>query len=204
MAGTAARPGLNAVLSYPGADGAVHAFRVRAERLTHDLKPVYAESSARTRRALYPHRMSDTRFALGLVLVNQAERQALTGFLGDFCVALLTSASAAAPVMDVSVPVRGFVRRGIPLSGFEWGARVGQSVFRPTVVFETSWNPIDGPSDAVPSGLPSTGAVGDPAVQYFFPSGTQLSGDQAAGALPGWAQVLAGIAHLLDPASWGQ
>jgi hypothetical protein len=47
---------------------------------------------------------------------------------------------------------------------------------------------------------------GDPNVQFFFPFGTQLSGDQAPSGpqLPEWAQILAGIAHILDPASWGQ
>jgi hypothetical protein len=139
------------------------------------------------------------------VLVGQPERQAFTQFLGSFAATMLDPGLATAPVMSVDVPVRGFSRKGIPLSGFEWGAQVGQVVFRPQVTFETSWNPVDGPSSPTASGIPSVAAVGDPNVQYFFPFGTQLSGDQAPSGpqLPEWAQILAGIAHILDPASWG-
>lgn len=199
------RPGLNGSLSYP--DGArTRAFQVRVETITHGLKPVYAESASRARRALYPHRMSDTRFTLGMMFVGQAEWQAFTSFLGGFAATLLNPGSNASPTMTVQVPVRGFVRRGIPLSGFEWGATLGRVVFRPQVEFETSWNPVDGPSDPAPSAVPGISAVADPNVQFFYPFGTQLSGDQAPSGpqLPEWARILAGVAHILDPAFWGQ
>lgn len=201
-----ARPGLNGTLSYPDSGGTVHGFQIRAESVTHGLKAVFDESSGRNRRAMYPHRMSDAQFALGLVLVGQPERQAFTQFLGSFAATLLDPGATTVPVMTVNVPVRNFSRRGIPLTGFEWGAKVGQTVFHPQVIFETSWNPVDGPSGPIASGVPSASAVGDPAVQYFYPFGTQLSGDQVPGGspLPEWAQVLAGLAKLLDPASWGQ
>lgn len=204
--GNAARPGLNGALSYPDSTGAVRGFRIRVETITHSLKSVFDESSGRNRRAMYPHRMSDAQFTLGLVLVGQSERQAFTQFLGSFAAALLDPGATTVPVMSVDVPVRGFSRRGIPLSGFEWGAKLGQVVFHPQVVFETSWNPVDGPSDPIASGVPRASAVGDPAVQYFYPFGTQLSGDQVpgGGSLPEWAQVLAGLVKVLDPASWGQ
>lgn len=206
FAGPLPRPGLNGTLSYPDSAGTVHGFQIRVEALTHALKPVFDESSGRNRRAMYPHRMSDTQFVLGLVTVGQSERQAFTQFLGGFAATLLNPGASTVSVMTVNVPVRNFTRRGIPLSGFEWGVKLGQTVFHSQVVFETSWSPVDGPSDPVASGVPGASAVGDPAVQYFYPFGTQLSGDQVPGGgpLPEWAQVLAGLARLLDPASWGQ
>lgn len=206
FAGVAPRPGLNGTLSYPDSSGAVHGFQVRVESITHALKVVFDESTGRNRRAMYPHRMSDAQFTLGLVLVGQPERQAFTEFLGGFAATLLNPGASTVPVMTVSVPVRNFSRRGIPQTGFEWGAKLGRTAFHPQVTFETSWNPVDGPSDPVASGVPSASAVGDPNVQYFYPFGTQLSGDQVPGGgpLPEWAQVLAGLARLLDPSSWGQ
>lgn len=201
-----ARPGLNGLLSYP-AGGVQKSFAVRVETVTHSLKPVFAESTGRGRRAFYPHRMSSAQFTLGLVLVGQAERAAFTGFLGDYAAALLDPGAGPLAAMSVSVPVRGFARRGVPLTGMEWGARVGQYWFRPQVVFETAAEPLDADPNPAASAVPQAAAVGDPNAQYFYPFGTQLSGDTGPGGsgsadpaswIPG-----PGLRHHPDPADWG-
>ena len=198
-----ARAGVNATLSWP--DGSVtRAFGVRVETVSHPLVLVSAESGARRRRAMYPHRMSNGAFTLGLIVAGQAERVALTSFLGAFTSALLDPGSAAGLSMEVQVPARSFHRKGIPTAGMEWGMRVGQITFKPQLVFQTSWDPTD-TDGATASAVPQVAAVADPAARFFFPFGTQLSGDTgpAGTDLTPWSPP-AGLKHRPDPASWGQ
>lgn len=174
-----ARAGLNGTLAY-GSGGVRTAFSVRVESIVHNLKPVFAEASGRNRRVFYPHRMSSGEFTLGLVLSGHAEREAFTSFLNGFAAVLLDPGAGVLASMEVSVPVRGFARRGVPTTGIEWGDRLGQVVFRPKVVFETAFEPLDADPDPAVSSAPPIAAVGDGAVQYFYPFGTQLSADAGA------------------------
>lgn len=181
----AVRSGLNGTLAYL-AGGSWQRFDVRVTTVTHTLVPVFRESTGRSVRAMYPHRMSSGQFTLGLVVVGQAERRALTAYLGAYAAALLDPGSAGGILtgMDVTVPSRGFARIGVPLTGLEWGMRVGQGWFTPQVTFETAYEPLDLESVAVASAVPSVAAVGDGAVQYFYPFGTQLSADPAPAVAP--------------------
>lgn len=194
------RAGLNCTLSYADGGGARHGFRVRVEGVTHALVQVYAESSGRNRRVMYPHRMSSGQFTLVLILSGQQERQALSSYLAGFAALLLSPGATAPSPMSVDVPSRNFSRSGIPLTGVEWGDHLGQVVFKPQVTFETAVEPLDADPDPPVSVVPSVAAVSDGAVQYFYPFSTQLAGDQA----PAGSVLIPGVSSLPDPTDWGQ
>lgn len=194
------RSGLNCTLSYADGAGTQRGFRVRVETVVHALVQVFAESAGRNRRVMYPHRMSSGQFTLVLLLNGQPERQALSSYLARYDALLLDPGATAPSPVSVSVPSRNFSRSGIPLTGIEWGARVGQVLFRPQVTFETAVEPLDADPDPPVSVVPSVAAVGDGAVQYFYPFSTQLAGDQA----PAGSVLIPGVSSLPDPTDWGQ
>lgn len=82
------------------------------------------------------------------------------------------------PAMTVQVPSRSFIKKGVPLSGFEWSDRVGAMLWSPQVVFETSEEPSDLGKQVATSRVTGLVALTDKDMRYFYPTGTQLSGSQ--------------------------
>lgn len=177
-----ARQGLNCTLSYPDISGTTRTYQVRAGAISHGIQMVYAESEARSQRAFYPHRTAEEQFSVVILLKNWTERT-------DFVNWLATYASYAVnpdliqgifPWMTVSIPVRSFSKAGVPLTGYEWGAHTGMMMFTPQILFEAASSP------GQRAGQPDVSSVinqwsafaSDPAIQYFYPFGTQLNGSQ--------------------------
>lgn len=175
-----ARRGLNCTLSYADSR-ASRAFRVRCSSVAYDFEMVADESSGRRRKAYYPHRTAPGPFAITVDLIGRAERNAFNAYLMRYADYLLNPATDKVPQMTVQVPSRRFHRIGIPKTGIEFGATVGEMLWRPTITFETSGEPIDWDQPfRVSEVLAKTAVKNSRAVEFFYPTGTQLSGDSAA------------------------
>lgn len=175
-----ARFGLNATLSYK-AGSATRAYRVRCVGIRHGTQMIAEESQARVRRAYYPHRVSTQQFAITVALMGWNERKSFSNWLGTYAGHALNPDIGGTnyPTMLVTVPSREFVHRGVPLTGFEWGDHVGSMVFSPMIVFEAAYEPWDKAKPAVTRVENSWYAFQkDKAIQYFYPFGTQLAGDE--------------------------
>jgi hypothetical protein len=177
----ATRQGLNATLSYTRGN-ATNAYRVRCSGIQFGTQMIAEESQARLRRAYYPHRVSTQQFAITVQLKGYAERKSLSNWLSDYATYALDPDVGGTdyPTMSVVVPSYEFTHRGVPLSGFEWGDHVGSMIFSPQIVFEAAYEPWDKTKPAVTHVENSWFAFQkDEAIQYFYPFGTQLSGDDA-------------------------
>lgn len=176
------RKGLNCRMSYPDANGAVRLYSVRAGVIAHGVQMVFEESEARTARAFYPHRTAMERFQVTVLLKNWDERRDLVNWLSAYANYAINPSviQSQFPWMSVSIPSRGFLQVGVPLTGYEWGAHTGQMMFAPVIVFESARSPGSSASPRVSSVINKWSAfASDPAVQYFYPFGTQLAGSQS-------------------------
>lgn len=176
-----ARKGLNCTLSYK--DGkTTHTYQVRAGDLGFGVQMVAAEDQARMIRAYYPHKTANQQFSVQVLLKNWAERNDFTNWLTTYALWALDPdvSRSVFPLLSVQVPARSFYQRGVPLTGFEWGAHTGQMMFTPTFVFETGYSPgQQGGGVNVSTVINKWSAFGsDPAIKYFYPFGTQLQASQ--------------------------
>lgn len=174
------RQGLNCTLSY--VDGrSAKAYQVRCRRIMHGFEMVADESQGRRHKAYYPHKTAPTEFAIVIELKGRSELNSFNAYLMRYANYILDPAITEVPQMTVKVPSRNFRRIGIPMKGFMFGSQVGEMLWRPTVVFQTSGEPIDWDQTFKISGVAAKAAAKkSPATEFFYPTGTQLSGDQAA------------------------
>jgi hypothetical protein len=177
-----ARAGLNCTLSYPDAGGVTHAYQVRAGAIGHGIQMIYTESEARTARAFYPHRSAMEQFSIVVLLKNWDERTDFVNWLSTYANYAVNPdvIQSSFPWMQCAVPSRGFQQWGVPLTGYEWGAHTGMMMFTPQIMFESAQSPGSSPSTPDYSTVINqwTAFAADPAIQYFYPFGTQLSGTQ--------------------------
>lgn len=174
------RQGLNGTLSFRRGSS-TQAYRVRVGSIVHGSQMVYSESQARLRRAFYPHRVTTQQFSIVVLLKGWNERRSFTNWMTSYLAYALDPDLSASeyPTMLVTVPSYEFSQRGVPLSGYEWGDHVGSMVFNPTVTFEAAYEPWDKAKPAVTRVENEWRAfVGDKAIQFFYPFGTQLKGDE--------------------------
>lgn len=175
------RKGLNCTLSYVRGN-AKNTYDVRVKTLTHGTMQIAEESHARTHRAFYPHHAAPQQFAILIQLIGYTERRDFMNWMGSYGeYALDPDLSADTfPAMTVSLPSRSFLTQGVPLTGYEWGDHVGSMVFEHQLIFEAAVDPGQ-------TGNPPTSTVdnkwqafaNDEAIQYFYPFGTQLSGNES-------------------------
>lgn len=170
------RQGLNCTLSYL-VGSRRRAYKVRANVVTHGMKVIYDESQARVRKAFYPHRLSSAQFMVNVQLIGEDEYVSFASWMAGYAdyVLDLNLRSGEFPAMAVSVPSRDFARKGVPLTGFEWGDNVGLMVREIPIMFETAGEPGE-----KPPGLSKVGGIalyGNES-RYFYPNGIQLSGEQ--------------------------
>lgn len=179
-----ARQGLNTTLSYSYAK-TTYKFSVRTAQVAFGSQMVAGESQARTRRAYYPHQVSSVPFQLTLILNGYNERVAFSNYISDYITRVQDPSLSVSsfPTVQVTIPTRKFLRWGVPISGIAWGDHVGSMVWTPTVVFETH---IDQSLGDTPGDykwvsyyeLDKSAIDQSPEIKYFYPSGTQLSGNQ--------------------------
>lgn len=175
------RRGLNATLSYQRG-GSARVYRVRVDAIVHGTQMIAEESQARLRRAYYPHRVSTQQFGIRVILIGYKERKSFSNWLAAYASYALDPDVGGInyPTMSVIVPSREFSHRGIPLTGFEWGDKVGSMVFQPMVMFEAAYEPWDKAKPSVTRVENTWKAfAADDTVKYFYPFGTQLSGQDA-------------------------
>lgn len=175
------RQGLNTTLSYMQGKQR-RAYQVRTNMVTHGMKVLFDESASRTHRAFYPHRLTSAQFILGIQLVGEDEYRSFTSWLASYAeyildIDLAFDKSGEFPSMVVQVPSQNFIRKGVPLAGYEWGDRVGAMVWEIQVPFESAGEPgeVVAPTTSTVKGYSSTV---DRDLKYFYPTGTQLGGNQ--------------------------
>ena len=202
---TDTRKGLNATLTYLRDGKTPYSYSIRAGLVSYGVKVIYDESQARIRKAFYPHRLSSAPFSVGVLLVGEKEFVSFNRWLSEYATYLLTTDLSASqfPAMAVSIPSRRFLRRGVPTQGFAFGDHVGAMIWTPTIIFESAEEPSDPSQKSLAlSRYVKTSASLDPATEYFYPTSTQLSGNEAP---PDGTYVLpmtaAAISALLKGAS---
>lgn len=178
----APRQGLNATLSYQRG-GTTAAYRVRCSGVQHGTQMIAEESKSRLRRAYYPHRLSTQQFMITVELKGYPEHRSLSTWLAGYSSYALDpdiNSGTNYPTMSVSVPSYDFVHRGVPLTGYEWGDHVGSMVWQIGIIFEAAYEPWAKAKPAVTRVVNAWHAFSkDEAIKYFYPFGTQLSGEQA-------------------------
>ena len=182
-----ARQGLNATFSYTDGSGTNRTYKVRVSNIGHGVDMIYAESEARTQRAFYPHRAAEQQFTLTVLLKDWTERSHFTNWLAGYASYAIDpdNSSTTFPWMSCSVPAREFARKGVPLAGYEWGAHTGMMMFTPQIVFAAATTPGQKGQPSISSVINKWGAfASDKAIQYFYPIGTQLSGNQTGNYNP--------------------
>jgi hypothetical protein len=190
-----ARQGLNCTLSYKNGS-VLNTYQVRAGDLGYGVQMVAAEDQGRVTRAYYPHKSANQQFTLQILLKNWAERTDFTNWLTVYAQWALDPnvARTVFPFLSVQVPSRNFYQRGLPLTGYEWGAHTGMMMFSPTFVFETGLSPGQSSTSIDVSSVINQWSAfqSDPSIQYFYPFGTQLSASQipAAAAPQDYGQVI--------------
>jgi hypothetical protein len=177
----AGRQGLNCKLSYVRG-GTSNTYQVRGKTLTHGTMQIAEESHARTHRAFYPHRAAPQQFSVLVQLKGWSERRDFMNWLGSYGEYIMDPDIGAStfPAMTVSLPARQFLTQGVPLQGYAWGDHTGSMIFEHMLVFEAAVDPGQ-------TGMPKTSTVinkwsafaADNAIQYFYPFGTQLSGQDS-------------------------
>jgi hypothetical protein len=176
-----ARAGLNCTLSYTDSRRINHVYRIRAGNISHGVQMISSESAARTQRAYYPHRSALQQFTIQALLKNWDERRDFVNWLASYAGYALDPDTTQQyfPWMSVSVPARGFLQVGVPLEGYEWGAHTGMMMFTPDIVFESARSPGQQALPPVSSVINKWSAFSsDTAIQYFYPFGIQLAGNQ--------------------------
>ncbi len=179
-----ARSGLNTTMSY-SYGGKTYSFQVRAQEIAFGSRMVAEESSARTRRAYYPHQVSSVPFSVVPIIKGYAERVQFSNFLVDYVRRIQDPSLSVSkfPTMKVVSGVRNFLRWGVPVSGIEWGDHIGSMVWTPRVVFETHVDQSlgDSPGDhrwISYFQLDQSSIDRSPQIKYFYPAGVQLSGSE--------------------------
>lgn len=175
------RRGLNCTLSY--SDGrTLHAYRIRAGRIMHEFEMIAEESQGRRFRAYYPKMTAPTQFGVQALFIGKRERDSFNSYMMRYAEYALDPGLQGRdfPQMTVEVPKRRFTRIGIPLMGVEFGDHLGAMVFSPMLVFATSGEPLDWDQGFRISRVYNDRAASNsPAAEYFYPTGTQLSGGAA-------------------------
>lgn len=184
------RQGLNASFAYdvPGTNANV-TYWVRAVAFGYGTIQLSSETMNRIKRAFYPRNVINSPFYVTIAVKGVAERASFSNFIKTYSDSYLSPDSQYPPVMVFtlgSLKVQEYV---IPTSGFQWGNSVGAMMWTPTITMQIA------DSTYLPSGVQRTGGVGisdldmnnytnsvlkaSPEVQYFYPEGIQLTGDQA-------------------------
>lgn len=196
---TAYGQGNNCTLSY--VKGSVrHSIRLRCIAISHGFQVLGDESQARTHRAFYPRQVVPSQFAMTFALKarsnlppaktitvrgkrvsNISEYERFNAWMHDYMTYLLAEDEFATeivfPKMIVSCPARNFFREGVPLGPIEYGDHVGSMLWRQSITFETTREPLDGTPDTSKF-VPGFSAT-DRNAAYFYPEGIQLSGAEA-------------------------
>jgi hypothetical protein len=176
-----ARMGLNCTLSYTDPSGMIRKYQIRAGNISFGVQMISSESAARTQRAYYPHKTAMQQFTVQALLKNWDERTSFVNWLSSYSEFSLDpdTVQPAFPWMKVEIPLRGFTQYGVPLEGYEWGAHTGMMMFTPDIVFESVKSPGQQNYPQVSSVINKWSAFSaDTAIQYFYPFGVQLSGNQ--------------------------
>lgn len=157
-------------------------YQVRCSAVTHGRQMVFDESTGRKTRSFYPHQAAPEQFMIQVDLKGYGERTDFIDWMASYGSYVIDpdNSSLDFPSMQVSVPAVEFMQRGVPLTGYEWGDHVGSMLWQLQMVFEAAIDPADPSKPDVSYVKDKWDAFAkDKAIQYFYPFGTQLSGDQA-------------------------
>jgi hypothetical protein len=193
--------GNNCTLSY--IRGSVrYSFRLRCIGISHGFTVLGDQSQARTHRAFYPRMVVPSQFSMTFALkarpnlighktvvvkgkrvANVGEYEHFNAWMFDYMQFMLleNADEAATPTklatMVVSCPARNFYREGVPLGPIEFGDHVGSMLWRQSITFETTKEPLD--TDPNTSKFAPGFTAADKNAGYFYPKSHQLNGSDA-------------------------
>jgi hypothetical protein len=131
--------GTNCTMVFQSNDGSF-TVAVRVRKLAYKWEVIATESHARESRAMYPRQRAVGQFALTLELKGYNEFHQLMDFMRSY---VYSWRYGSKPTMLVTMAVRDFSRRCVPIKGMSIGDHVGSMVFLPTIIFESAHDPLD-------------------------------------------------------------
>lgn len=174
-------PNSNAAFSFT-AGGSGYYFQTRCRRITHGYEVVASESHARTTRAFYPRQRALSQFGLTVELKGYSDYKAFMDFMRNYLQNFAANTTTGA--MSVGVPLRNFMRYGVPVGGISDGDHVGSMVFAPTIVFESIYDPLDTTiftTTADASQVDLGTSQSDEAATFFYPVTAATNDPNASG-----------------------
>lgn len=159
----------------------VQSFSTRCYGLTHGYDVVASESHARTARAFYPRQRALSQFSLTLLLKGYVDYKAFMDFMRSY---ISNFAKASSGSMTVNVPARNFMRYGVPIQGVADGDHVGAILFKPVLVFEPVYDPLDTKlftTTADASQVALGTSQNDEAAKFFYPVTASTNDPNATG-----------------------
>lgn len=148
--------------------------RVRCDALSYGIDVVSSEDVGRLSRTFNPHHTDSHSFSLRIVCSTHEEFTELNTWLHDF---VKSTIQGKGTVMRVQVPSRDFDRVGVLQGGIEFGTHVGEVTFPITLTFIGARDAVTTTTAILSQFVPS-GTDYKEYGQYFYPAGTQLSGDE--------------------------
>lgn len=148
--------------------------RVLTTTLGYDV--IAAEDESANTRAFYPMARTASDVTVAFIFASPAERDAFGDWLKSYGAWLVSSPSS---LMHVSIPVRRYAIYGVPTTGVDYNQQIGNVAEQMAVVFTSVIDAHDSQGGLSGAG----GVVKMPTSQsrvgsYFYPSGTQLAGNQ--------------------------
>ena len=148
--------------------------RVTVTQVAHGVSIITNQDDARSMRSLYLLRRSVAPFTVWVHSASYAESVELAEWLRGYATRAASPGSGVG-AMRVQVPSRDFDQLGVPDGEIAYGDRVGAYTYPATLTFQ-------GVADTRERGNPVVAtyqAAADKTVsQYFYPAGTQLSGQR--------------------------
>lgn len=149
--------------------------RVAIIRVGYGITIDGSTDTARNYEAFYPKRVTQEGFVVTVVLAYHERAQEFAEWMEHYAHGLAEPGSAIGP-MRVLVPAMGFDLTGVPTSGVVFGDKIGKWLFPMDLSFA-------GVADASEFHNPvvsrfKSATSNDRASRYFYPAGTQQSGNQ--------------------------
>lgn len=165
------RPGTNGTFSASGW-GVIH---VKITSIGHGMSVVSTTSQGRRGRSLYVTRRTSGSFGLQVMCSSYESYKELGEWIQGYGRRLADGAGATVGPVRVTCPSRNFDKIAVP-SGVSFGDTVHSHTYPVSINFLGTSDPL--PLTALYSSsfvLPSNA---EPSLPYFYPGGTQLTGDE--------------------------
>lgn len=115
---------------------------VKVKSIRYGMSIMSSEDSTRFSKVVYPQKVTDAGFVLGIVFTTEARRRSVADLLQGYARLAGDPDSGVGP-MVVAVPKRKFVRIGIPVRGVDYDDRVGAITYSMDIQFVGTSDPLN-------------------------------------------------------------